>query len=189
MLGITLRRAAALTITLATFAACDDAPSAPRIETPAHASALAAAASAAASAAPVREGATVPFAFVVYAPCANNGQGEVLQAYGQLTYQGTWLTTEGERYHHALIESFTGSATGWESGETYDVQTRELAQGNTTYGNDGIPDSGEDMQRIQMRLTSRATGMVIDIVLTAHVVQIPSGEYVLDGWEGTARCR
>jgi len=189
MLGITARSAAALTIALATLAACDAAPTGPRSETLAPPSALAGAGSVATSVTPVREGATVPFTFVQYASCANGGVGEVLQADGQLTYEGTRLVTVGERYHYEFILSFTGTATGWDSGETYDIASREVDHGGMVYGDDGILDSGDLLQRVQLRLTSRTTGMVIDIVLAAHFVQAPTGEYVLDRSEGTARCR
>lgn len=189
MLGNTARNAAALTIALAALAACDASPSGPGFETPARPSALTVAGSVAASVTPVRQGATVPFTFVQYASCANGGAGEVLGATGQLTYQGTQLLTAGERNHIAFISHFTGTAIGEESGETYDVQTRELYQGSLAYGDDGILDSGQQLQRIQLRLTSRATGMVIDIVLDVHFVETPTGQYVLGDWEGTARCR
>jgi len=71
----------------------------------------------------------------------------------------------------------------------YDAETHELSQDNTAEGTDGILDSGEQLQRVQLRLTSRATGAVIDIVLTMHFVETPNGEYVLGDWEGTSRCR
>jgi hypothetical protein len=69
------------------------------------------------------------------------------------------------------------------------VETRGITQGNVAYGDDGIPDSGEELQRTQLRLTSRTTGAVFDIVIVGRFVQLPSGEYVLDSWDGVARCR
>ena len=189
MLGNTARRVAALTITLTVLAACEATPTGPSSETLARPSAFAARSSAAASATPVRDGDTVPINFVQYASCANGGAGEVLGATGQLTYQGTRVTTVGDRNHSAYIVRFTGTAIGEESGETYDVQTREHYQGSLAYGDDGILDSGQDLQRLQLRFTSRTTGMVIDIVLDVHFVETPTGQYVLDDWEGTARCR
>jgi hypothetical protein len=192
MFANTARRAAALTIAmtaLTALAACDATPSGPRSDALARPSAFAAPGSVAASATPVRQGATVPFNFVQYASCANGGAGEVLGAVGQLTWQGTQVLSAGERNHVAFISRFTGTAIGEESGETYDVQSRELYQGSLAYGDDGILDSGQQLQRIQLRFTSRATGMVIDIVLDVHFVETPTGQYVLDGWNGTARCR
>jgi hypothetical protein len=189
MLGNTARNAAALTIALALLAACDTSPSGPGFETPARASTLTAAGSASAAAAPFREIATVPFTFGLYAPCANGGAGEVVDATGQLTYQGTRVVTVGDRNHYAFLVTFTGTATGSESGETYDAQSREVDQGSMAYGDDGILDSGEDFQRLQVRLTGRTTGEVIDIVLDVHFVETPTGQYVLGDWEGTARCR
>jgi len=189
MLGNTARRAAALTIALTLLAACDSMPTGPGFDTPARTSTLTAAGSAAASAAPWREIATVPFTFGVYAPCANGGAGDVLSASGQLAYQGTRVVTADERNHYAFLVKFTGTAIAESSGETYDIQSREVDQGSLAYGDDGILDSGEDFQRVQLRLTSRTTGEVIDIVLDVHFVETPTGEYVLGGWEGKARCR
>ena len=185
MLGNIARSAAALTIALSLLAACDAAPTDPV----ARAATLTAAGTAAASATPWREAATVPFTFGLYAPCANGGAGDVVDATGQLTYQGTRVVTAGERNHYALLLSFTGTATAWESGETYDAQSREVDQGSMAYGDDGILDSGEDFQRLQVRLTGRTTGEVIDIVLHVHFVETPTGQYVLGDWEGTSRCR
>jgi hypothetical protein len=189
MLGITARNAAALTIALTLLAACDAVPTGPGSDTPARVSTLTAAGSAAASATPWREGATVPFTFGLYAPCANGGAGEVVDATGELTYQGNRVVTAGERNHYALLLSFTGTAFGWDSGETYDAQSREVDQGSMAYGDDGILDSGEDFQRLQVRLTGRTTGSVLDVVLDVHFVETPTGEYVLGDWEGTSRCR
>jgi hypothetical protein len=84
---------------------------------------------------------------------------------------------------------FVGSAIGSDTNEEYDIATRELSQGNIAEGTDGILDSGEELQRAQLRLTSRATGAVIDIVLTMHFVETPTGEYVHDGWDARERCR
>jgi len=189
MSGNIARRAAALTIALALLAACDADPSGPGSGTPARASALTAAGSSAASAAPWREIATVPFTFGLYVPCANDGAGDVVDATGALTYQGTRVVTAGERNHYAFLLRFTGIAIGSATGETYDAQSREVDQGSLAYGDDGILDSGEDFQRLQVRLTGRTTGEVIDVVLDVHFVQTPNGEYVLGEWEGKARCR
>jgi hypothetical protein len=189
MPAIKLRHVATLVIALVTLAACDAEPIAPRV-----ASALSApAASAVTTAASVntidRVNATVPHSFVVFVSCANGGQGEVLQANGQLEYRGHWVTNaQGERVHHVAVSNFTGSAIGWDTGEAYDVVSRELSQGNIDYGNDGIPDSGEELQRTRLRLTSRASGATFSVVLVGRFVQTPSGDFVLDGWEGTARC-
>jgi hypothetical protein len=83
----------------------------------------------------------------------------------------------------------TGSATGWETGEVYDVSSRELFQTNTDYGADGILDSGEELQRVRIRLTSRATGAEIYVVIKGRYVLTPAGDYVLDSWDGTSRCQ
>lgn len=137
-----------------------------------------------------RQEGTVPFSFVVWAPCANGGEGEVLQANGELQYKGQWLTSQNDqRTHSNVISSFTGTATGWSTNDVYDVVTKEHVQGNITDGTDGILDSGEQLERIQLRLTNRATGAVMDIVLTGRFVQTATGEYVQSGFEGTARCR
>lgn len=186
MLRVKLQYAVTLAIALATLAGCDAEPLGPRAESPVRASA----ATSTASANTIdRDEATVPFSFVVYASCANGGQGEVLQVSGELQYRGHWITTtQGERQHDVVIANFTGSAIGWDTGDVYDVVTREVSQSNNAYGNDGILDSGEELQRIQLRLTSRETGAVFDLVLVGRVVQTPTGEFVLDGWDGTARC-
>jgi hypothetical protein len=186
MLQATLRRAATLVIALATLTACDAEPLAPHTETPALVSAVTTAGSANTI---YRDDATVPYSFVVYTSCANGGQGEVLQVSGQLQYRVHGVTsTNGERNHYAAIETFTGSAVGWDSGEAYDVTTRELHQGNTDYGADGILDSGEELQRIHLDLTSRATGAVIQLVLTGGYVRTAAGEFVLDRWDAAERC-
>ena len=184
MLQTTLRRVAALVIALTTLAACDSEPAAPHATTPA-----------AAPSAPrgmnslYHDDAPVPFAFGVYASCANGGQGEVLSANGELRYRGHWITsTSGQRLHYAEVATFTGSAVGEESGEAYDVATRELREGNTAYGADGILDSGEERQRIRLELTSRATGAVIRVVLVGRYVQTATGEFVIYGWDATERC-
>jgi hypothetical protein len=186
MLKVKLQYAATLMIALATLAGCDAEPLGPRSESPVRASAVTSAASANTI---DRDAATVPFSFVVFASCANAGQGEVLQVSGELQYTGHWITTtQGQRQHYFLISTFTGSAVGWDSGEVYDVVTREISQGNNAYGNDGILDSGEELQRIRLRLTSRETGAAFELVLVGRVVQTPTGAFVLDGWDGTARC-
>ena len=182
----TLRYAATLAIAIATLAACAGDPIAPGNAVHARASSLSTSASANTSS---REEATVPFTFVQYASCANGGQGEVLWASGVLQYRGHWITTaQGQRYHYAVVAGFTGTAIGEESGEVYDIATRELAQGNVDYGTDGIRDSGEELQRVALRLTNRQTGVSFTILLVGRFVQTPTGEFVLDGWEGTARC-
>ena len=186
MLKLKLQQAATLVVALLTLAACDAQPTAPAAESPVVASAVTTTASANII---YRDEATVPFSFVVYAPCANSGEGEVLQVSGDLEYRGHWITTtQGQRNHYLFVASFTGSAYGWETGEEYDVATREISQGNSTDGTDGIIDSGEELQRTRLLLTSRTTGAVFTIVLVGRFVQTPTGEYVLDGWDGTARC-
>jgi hypothetical protein len=162
---------------LATFAACDAEP-------------FASAVSASASANTIDHSeATVPFSFVVFASCANGGEGEVLQVGGELQYKGHWITTtRGQRQHYVTVASFTGSAVGWDSGEAYDVVTREFSQGNSAYGNDGIFDSGEELQRTRLRMTSRVTGAVFEVVLAGRFVLTPTGAVVLDEWDATTRC-
>ncbi|HKW45902.1 MAG TPA: hypothetical protein VJN70_00595 [Gemmatimonadaceae bacterium] len=183
-----LRQIASLAVAAATLAACKpDSPVAPFSRSTARVPSMS----------PTtfqrqmyREEATVPFSFVVYASCVNGGQGEVLQVNGDLQYKGHWITTnDGQRTHHALIEQFTGSAIGWDTGETYDVATREHSQGNIDYGTDGVLDSGEDFQRLQLSLTSRATGLLINIVLTGRFVETPNGDFVMDGWDARERCK
>lgn len=186
MVRVILQRATTLVIGLVTLAACDAEPLAPHADSAARASVVAVTTSANTI---YRDDATVPFSFVVFTSCANGGQGEVLQVSGELQYAGHWITsTQGQRNHYFTVASFTGSAIGWDSGEAYDVVTRELTQGNTAYGTDGIVDSGEELQRIRLRLTSRATGAAIEIVLAGRFVQTPTGEFVLDGWDATTRC-
>ena len=186
MLQATLQRAAALVIALATLAGCDAEPLAPHVATPALVPATTAASS---TNMIYRNEATVPFVFVVYASCANGGRGEVLWASGELHYRVHTITsTSGQRLHYAEVATFTGSAVGEESGEAYDVATRELRAGNTDYGTDGILDSGEEQQRLRLALTSRVTGAVIQVVLVGRWVQTAIGEFVVDGWDGPARC-
>ena len=179
-------RLALLVTALATLTACDAELAAPDPAAPASAAALAAGVAANTV---HREENTVPFSFVVFASCANGGEGEVLQAHGELHYRGHWVTSDqGQRNHYVVVSRFLGTAVGWDSGEVYDIARRDLTQGNIDYGSDGIPDSGEELQRIRLQLTSRDTGATIDVVLVGRFVQTPAGEYVLDGWDGTARC-
>ena len=187
MLHRLFRRIAPLALAAAALAACTpDAPLAPLSDAPARVATFTPTASRAQIS---RERATVPFSFVVYASCANGGEGEVLQANGELEYSGRWfMSNDGQRHHGALVERFTGSAVGWDTGEAYDVTSREHSQDNISEGGDGIPDSGEQLERIQLRLTNRATGAVIDIVLSIHSVETPAGEWVRDGWEARTRC-
>ena len=177
-----LQRAATFVIALASLAACDAAPL-----TAPQASALPGEAAATTIS---RDAATVPYSFVVFASCVNGGDGEVLQVSGQLEYEGHWITTttHGERRHFITRASFTGLGTGWDSGDEYDVVSREFWQGNTDYGSDGIPDKSEDLQRLRLRATNRATGGVFEVVLVGRFVQTATGEFVLDGWEARARC-
>ena len=183
-----VRRVAALGIAAAALTACDsDRSVAPLNQASSRVSALSPA-----TAAPqaYRDAGTVPYSFVVYAGCANGGQGEVLQVSGELQYKGHWTTSQdGQRTHHSVIERFTGVGIGWDTGEAYDVAMREHSQGNITDGADGIQDAGEDLDRTQLTLTSRTTGLVIDITLTGRFVETPNGEFVRDGWEAKARCR
>lgn len=186
MLKLKLQYVLMFVIALATLAACDAEPLAPRAESPVRASDFITTASGNVIS---RDDATVPFSFVQYTSCANGGQGEVLQVSGELQYTGHWITTtQGQRQHNVTIASFTGSAIGWESGEAYDVLTREVSQSNSDYGTDGILDSTEELQRIRLSLTSRATGATFEIVLVGRFVQTPAGAFVLDGWEATTRC-
>jgi hypothetical protein len=180
-----LRRVAPIAIAVAALSACNsDAPLAPERAPLARASATTP------SLEKSQEQATVPFSFVQYASCANGGQGELLWANGELSYRGQWATSnDGQRHHTVVNLRFVGSAIGTDTGEEYDVVTRELSQGNIAEGTDGILDSGEELQRTQLRLTSRATGAVIDIVLTMHFVETPTGEYVQDEWDARTRCR
>ena len=184
MLQATLRRAATLVIALATLAGCDAQPLAPHAATPA----LAPAATAASSPNIYRYDATVPFAFDVHSSCANDGQGEELWATGELRYRGHWITsTIGQKVHYAEVVTFTGSAVGEESGEVYDIVTRELSEGNFADGTDG-PHPGEERQRMRLELTSRATGAVIRMVLEGRYVQTGTGEFVIYGSDATERC-
>ena len=186
MLKATLQYAATLVIALGTLAACDAEPLVPRTESPVPAAAVTTAGSANTI---YRDAATVPFSFGQYASCANGGLGEVLQVSGELQYTGHWITTtDGQRQHNFMLASFTGSAIGWDSGEAYDVVTRELSQVNNAYGTDGILDSGEELQRIALHATSRTTGTAFEVVLVGRFVQTPTGEFVLDGWDATTRC-
>ena len=179
------RHAATLVLALATLAACDSTPLAPRLAPPARVSANLSTPSGNIIS---RSGATVPFSFGMYVPCANAGQGDVMQVDGTLQYAGHWISIGEQRQHNVVLTQFTGTATAWESGETYDALQREVSQSNIAYGNDGIPDSGEELQRIKVRLTNRASGAVFDVTLVGRFVQTATGEFVLSGWDGTARC-
>jgi hypothetical protein len=181
-----LQRTASLAGALALFTACNAEPFAPHAESAVRSDAAMAAAS---ETVVTRDEGTVPASFLVYVPCANGGEGEVVHGNGQLQYRGHWITTtHGQRQHNFTLGTFTGSATGWETGEVYDVSTRDLFQTNTYYGDDGILDSGEELQRIRIRLTSRATGAGMYVVITGRFVLNPAGEYVVDSWDGTSRC-
>ena len=172
---------AAFMLAMATLTACDAGPLAPRSSPPATAAASTNIIS--------RDEATVPFNFAMYASCANGGQGETLGAIGSMQYRGHWIsTTQGTRQHNVIVTRFTGTATGDDTGDVYDITTREISQSNNAYGTDGILDSGEELQRVSLLLTNRATGASFTIVLTGRFVQTPAGDYVLDGWTGTARC-
>lgn len=182
----TLRYAATTIVALASLAACADSPIAP--VSPSAAS-IAGAAPNASNNVITRDAQTVQSSFVVYASCANGGQGEVLQVNGTLEYRGHWITTNnGRRQHNVNVSRFTGVATGWETGDVYDVAQRDKLQSNIDYGDDGIQDSGEQLERIRTRLTSRATGAVYDITLLGRFVETPNGDFVLNGWTGWARC-
>lgn len=186
MLQITPPRATTLMIALATLTACGSDSTGPRFDAPTETAVVTAPVS---SNAIDREDATVPYSFVVFASCANGGEGEVLQVSGEMRYSGHWLTSkEGQRLHSVVVSTFTGSAVGWESGDVYDVETREISQSNSDYGTDGIPDSGEELQRIALSLTNRVSGAVIEIVLVGRFVQTATGEFVLSGWDGSTRC-
>ena len=187
MFDITIKTIAALAM-VAALSACDATPSAPIANAPLSAATTAASASASANIIS-RDEATVPHNFVVYASCANGGQGEVLGAQGTLQYKGHWITTaKGTRQHNVINMSFTGTATGEDTGDVYDITTKEFSQTNISYGTDGIQDSGEELQRIRIQLRSRATGALIVIDLTGRFVQAANGEFILSGWTGTARC-
>jgi hypothetical protein len=186
MFNRTFRHVATFVFALAALAACDATPLAPRAQ-PAMRSASVLTAPSGTTIS--RDVATVPVSFVAYVPCANNAQGEVLHLVGTLDYAGHWITTtQGQRQHNLTVSSFAGSATGTETGDVYDAIQREVFQSNTNYGTDGIPDSAEELQRIRLRLTSRATGAVYDVALVGRFVQTATGEFVLEGWDGTARC-
>jgi hypothetical protein len=186
MFDRTLRRIATLVVALTGLAACDTSPVAPRIAPSAR---VASSVSTPSGNVVSTATATVPFVFGVYASCANAGQGEVLDIVGTLQYTGHWITTSGgQRQHNATISRFTGTATGWDSGDVYDATERDLYQTNTNYGTDGIPDSGEELQRVRVRLTNRASGATVDLTIVGRFVQTATGEYVLSGWDGTARC-
>src|SRR5262245_19937224 len=183
-----VRRVAPLAIAVAALTACTvDSPLVPQRQSFASASTS--------SQTPsldrmYRDEATVPFTFVLYAPCANAEQGEVLSASGQLQYQGHWTTSaDGQRHHYALVERFIGTAIGGDTGDLYDIATREHSQGNTNDGTDGIQDSGEELQRVQMSLTNRATGVGMDITLVGRFVETGDGRWVFDDWTGKSRCR
>jgi hypothetical protein len=181
MLKVIFQRAAAIVVALASLAACDAQPLAPAQEL----------ARPGAGAANIiyRDAATVPFTFVVYASCVNGGAGEVLQVEGEMEYTGHWITTNGgERQHNIVHASFAGSGTGWDTGEVYDIVSREFWQNNTAYGSDGIPDNEESLQRLRLRATNRATGSVFQLMLVGRVVQAANGEFIIDGWDGKARC-
>ena len=184
MLQATLRRAATLVIALATLAGCDAQPLAPHAANPA----LVPATTAASSTDVFRNEATVPFAFDVYSSCANGGQGEELGATGELRYRNHWIySTSGQRVHYAEVATFTGSAVGEESGEVYDIATRELSEGNFADGTDG-PHSAEERQRMRLELTSRTSGAVIRVVLEGRYVETAMGEFVIYGADETERC-
>jgi hypothetical protein len=187
MFNRSFRHAAALLIALASLTACDATPLAPRAEAPV----LAASSITSTPSGNIvsRDATTVPYGFVVYASCANGGAGEVLGVAGTLQYTGHWITTtQGQRQHNMTISSFTGLGTGEDTGEQYDVLQRDLYQTNTDYGTDGIPDSAEELQRFRVRLTSRLTGAVFNLTIVGRFVQTATGEFVLAGWDGSARC-
>jgi hypothetical protein len=187
MFDRTFRHAAALVFALASLTACDATPFAPQTAAPVRAASSV-------TTTPsgnivTRDQKTVPYNFVVYTPCANAGQGEVVGVTGTLSYTGHWVTTtQGQRQHNMTISSFVGVGTGEDTGEQYDVLQRDLYQTNTDYGTDGIVDSEEQLQRFQLRLTSRLTGAVHNITIVGRFVQTATGEYVIEGWNGTARC-
>jgi len=184
MLHTTLKRAAALLVTLVALAACDSQPTAPAADATMRAAAVNSNA-----ASVYRTSGTLPTSFVIYTPCANAGQGEVLQVNTQVEYSGQWVTNpRGERVHHIFKANYTGSAVGWDTGDTYDVVTREWLQGALMYGSDGIVDSGNEKQRVRVELTSRMTGAVFSIVLTSRFVQSATGEFVVDVIDATTRC-
>ena len=179
------RHAATLVLALAALTGCDATPLAPHVAPPVRISSVTTPVSGNVIS---RDAATVPFSFVVYASCANDGQGDVLQVNGTLQYSGHWISTGEQRQHNVIVTNFTGTATSWESGEVYDALQRELSQSNIDYGTDGIPDSGEELQRIRVRLTNRESRAVFDLSIVGRFVQTATGEFVLSGWDGTARC-
>ena len=186
MLQVKLHHAAMLVIAVATLAGCSAEPVAPRLESAANASAITRLASQNTA---TTDSATVPFTFVQYTSCANGGQGEVLSANGTLEYKGRWSTTaKGERVHTVIHAAFTGTATGWDTGDVYDIVTREFTQTNTSYGDDGIQDSGEELQRIRLRLTKNQPRADFEVILVGRFVQAANGEFVLGDWKATERC-
>ena len=183
-----LRRAAraALTIlALAGAAACDAELLLPTAAAPAVAEA------ASATRAVYHADETYGYGFLLHASCANGGQGEDLWASGQVTLKGVFggkETSPGTaRTHAAYTAIFTGTAVGQTSGDQYDVASREITQATEAY-DDWTLASGEEQVRQRVRLTNRATGAVIDLALVGRWVQTPTGAWVVDKWEATARC-
>lgn len=186
MFKTTLRFAASITVALASLAACDAAPVAPV----APVTVVATTSASGNAANTYRIDATVPHSFVQYSGCANAGVGELLQVAGQLAFSGHWVTnSKGQRQHAITHANFSGVGTGWDTGDTYDFVTREFSQVNTNYGADGIQDSGEELDRIRLYATNRATRAGFEIQLIGRFLQTPTGEFKFDGWTGSERCK
>jgi hypothetical protein len=130
------------------------------------------------------------YGFLVYASCANGGQGEALWASGQVHLEGVWGGNNPEhlRTHDHYIATFTGTAVGQTSQDVYDVTSRAISQQNDGYDAEWALESTEQVARERLRLTSRTTGNVIDLMLAGRWVQTPKGDWVVDTWEATARC-
>jgi hypothetical protein len=130
------------------------------------------------------------YGFLVYASCANGGQGEALWASGQVHLQGLFGGNNPEhlRVHDQYVATFTGTAIGQTSQEIYDVTSRDISQSNEGYDADWALTSTEQVDHERIRLTSRTTGQVIDLMIAGRWVLTPTGVWVLDGWEATARC-
>ncbi len=185
MFKITLQYATMLATVVASLAACDGVPLAPTAPV-----AVAGADASVSAAGNYRGDGTVQHSFVQYSSCANGGAGEVLQISGQLTYSGQWITSpDGQHQLTVTRARFTGVGTGWDTGDVYDITTREFSKSNTEYGPDGIPDNSEELQQFRLSATNRATHTGFEILLVGRFVQTPQGEPSIAGWTGREHCQ